>query len=306
MSRVIVSFLIFFGLSYLAQAVESENFTPQKRKKTYSTDNSPVIAIDEAHYNNHTLDKSYQPFAKILRSDGFTVTKNTHLFSESALKNIDILVIANALNEKNSGEKNGNEWDLPNYSAFTRDEIEHIYHWVKEGGSLLLIADHMPFPKASEELAAIFGFQFNNGYAWGENKGVTTFKRTTGTLNEHPITQGRNSSERIDSVMTFTGQAFLVPKNAESVLIFGENTVSFMPSRSWKKNKRTPEISVEGWSQGATLKFYQGRVAVFGEASMFTAQFSEKSQSLDGLRTKGAEQNEQFLINVMHWLLQDL
>lgn len=107
MSRVIVSFLIFFGLSYLAQAVESENFTPQKRKKTYSTDNSPVIAIDEAHYNNHTLDKSYQPFAKILRSDGFTVTKNTHLFSESALKNIDILVIANALNEKNSGEKKG-------------------------------------------------------------------------------------------------------------------------------------------------------------------------------------------------------
>jgi hypothetical protein len=303
MNKILVGFIAILSLSIKAQVIDNSNFTPSNTNPTFSKGNSPVILIDEAHQNFHTMDESFQPFAKILRSDGYTVNRNTQLFSDDSLKNIDVLVIANALNAKNETKSDSdNSWDLPNYSAFTRSEIEAIFHWVKKGGSLFLIADHMPFPKASADLAAIFGFHLNNGYAWGPNKGVTTFRTADNSLTEHAVVHGSNKKEMVDTVVTFTGHAFLPPPNAKSLLVFGENTISFMPNKSWKKNKETPELPIVGWSQGATLEFHKGRVAVFGEASMFTAQFDEKSNSLDGLRTKGAEQNEQFLLNVMHWL----
>ncbi len=66
-------------------------------------------------------------------------------FSTKSLKQVDILVIANALRS----EKNIDNQDLPNFSAFTRKEVEAVFHWVKNGGSLLLIADHLPWPKAA-------------------------------------------------------------------------------------------------------------------------------------------------------------
>lgn len=305
MIKKLIGFVVMFSVCADTHGMSDIIFTPLNTLRTFSKEESPTVLIDEAHYNSHTMDMSYKPFSKILRSDGYTVEKQTLLFSEETLKGVELLVIANAISKQNIGE-NDDAWDLPNYSAFERSEIEAIYHWVKNGGSLLLIADHMPFPKASEDLAAIFGFQFNNGYAWGPNKGVTTFKKSDDSLTEHEIIKGRNKNETVDRVMTFTGQAFLPPPNAKPILIFGDDTVSFMPNKSWKKNKNTPEISIEGWSQGATLEFHKGRVAVFGEASMFTAQLDEKTNKLDGLKTKGAEQNEQFLLNVMHWLSRKL
>ena len=89
------------------------------------------------------------------------------------------MVIANALNEINS--KN---WNPPYYSAFNKDEIQSIYNWVKEGGSLLLIADHIPFPKASEQLAKKFGFEFINGFAINKKNKITIFSENEKTLDE--------------------------------------------------------------------------------------------------------------------------
>jgi len=43
-------------------------------------------------------------------------------------------------------------------------------------------------------------------------------------------------------------------------------------------------------------------VAVFGEAAMFTVQYVKDHDAWFGLKAEGAEQNEQFLLNVMHWL----
>jgi len=46
----------------------------------------------------------------------------------------------------------------------------------------------------------------------------------------------------------------------------------------------------------------RGRVAVFGEAAMFTAQVSGPERRPMGMNTPTAAQNPQFLLNVMHWL----
>lgn len=61
--------------------------------------------------------------------------------SAAALTRANILVIVNVLATENVGN-----WKLPTPSAYTPDEIEAVRRWVSDGGSLLLVADHMPFP----------------------------------------------------------------------------------------------------------------------------------------------------------------
>ena len=49
------------------------------------------------------------------------------------------------------------------------------------------------------------------------------------------------------------------------------------------------------------MKVGRGRVAVFGEAAMFSAQLAGPKQPM-GMNAPQAEQNHQLLLNVMHWL----
>ena len=50
------------------------------------------------------------------------------------------------------------------------------------------------------------------------------------------------------------------------------------------------------------LTHCKGRVAVFGEAAMFTAQLNVWASTKMGMNGPIADQNPQFLLNVMHWL----
>ncbi|MCJ8297112.1 MAG: DUF4350 domain-containing protein [Colwellia sp.] len=297
MVKLISGFVVFISLSINAQQLGDTSFKPKNSTRTFLLVESPLVLLDEAHNNFHTMDGRYRPFVDILKSDGYLVKKNKELFTKENLTDVDILIVSNALSAKNV--KN---WSLPNYSAFSRDEIEAVYLWVKRGGSLFLIADHMPFPKAAEDMAAIFGFQFNNGYVKDLNNKAQLFEKNKGTLVDHPILKGTGLKEEINSVKAFTGQAFLSPPNAKPLLVFGESAISRMPSKSWGFPDDTPEIAVKGWNQGATLEFDKGRVVIFGEAAMFTAQVSSKSKRKMGVIAKGAEQNEQFLLNIMLWL----
>jgi hypothetical protein len=88
----------------------------------------------------------------------------------------------------------------------------------------------------------------------------------------------------------------------QPLLTVGESVVSFMPTVAGQITDATPQISVDGWLQGAVLRSGGGRVAVFGEAAMFTAQLSASDRTPMGMNAPGAEQNLQFLLNVMHWL----
>jgi hypothetical protein len=65
--------------------------------------------------------------------------------------------------------------------TFAEAEIAVVEHWVSEGGSLLLIADHMPLAGHAESLAAAFGVRFHNGFAYDATKSPqTTFRRSDG------------------------------------------------------------------------------------------------------------------------------
>lgn len=278
-----------------AQQAADTKFHAFVKDPAYPVDQGPKVVIDEAHHNYHTAEGRYKGFAELLRKDGFRVDSSNAAFSAESLKTADILVIANALNEKNA-----QVWTLPTPSAFTDAEIVAVRDWVKGGGKLLLIADHMPFPGAAEKLGKAFGFEFGNGYASGPQDGI--FRKFEGLLKKHAITTGRKKAEAIDAVRTFTGQAFKAVDEVEPLMVFGEGHFMRFPTSANQFDENTPRKDVDGWLHAGVRKFGKGRVAVFGEAAMFTAQTSGETRKPMGMNAPGAEQNQQFCLNVMRWL----
>jgi hypothetical protein len=73
-----------------------------------------------------------------------------------------------------------------------------------------------------------------------------------------------------------------------------------MPEVAWEFNKSTPTQSAATLSQGAYLKYGKGRIVIFGEAAMFSAQKQGKNSF--GMNQESASQNPQLLLNLIHWL----
>lgn len=281
-----------------AQQTAYSDFHARVDHPAYDTASGPFIMIDEGHHNFHTLEGRYKPFAELMRADGYRMEAHKGEFTMKSLDDARILVVANALHESNV-----RNWYKPVLSAFTTGEIDVLRDWVRGGGSLFLIADHMPIAGANRELAAAFGVDFFNGFAVDTTRnGPDTFRKSDHSLADHAITRGRNKDETIDSVETFTGQAFLLPPDAGSLLRIPRDWVMFLPDTAWRFNANTPVIDIGGWSQGGVMKFGKGRVAVFGEAAMFTSQTVGPNSVPAGILSDLAPQNHQFLLNLIHWL----
>jgi hypothetical protein len=286
-------------LTAMAQQLADMEFRPRVSPAAFREGEGPRVAIDEAHFNFHTADGRYAPFTALLRRDGFTVAPLRETFSRDALANVDVLVIANALNERNA-----ESWTLPTPSAFAKEEIAAVRAWVEEGGALLLIADHMPFGGAAADLGRAFGFEFSNGYASApaSSNGWFVFDRRSGGLRDHPIVRGRNEQEAVASVTTFMGQAFTAAGGKE-LFVLPETGVVALPSSAGEITADTPRAPAGGHLQGATRIVGRGRVAAFGEAAMFSAQVAGPTRVKAGMNAPGAEQNAQFVLNVLHWLV---
>jgi Tol biopolymer transport system component len=298
-----------------AQQVPDDSYNPPIANPAYPQNTGPVVAIDEAHHNFHRMTAlaeggvvkepaRYRPFATLLQRDGYRVRPSTSQFSAQSLQGVDVLVIANP-RAKSTADQAPN-YVLPTPSAFTDAEIAAVRTWVHNGGSLFLIADHFPWPGSTENLAAAFGIRTLNGYAMRESSQDPDFYfRRSGSseiLADHRITNGRTAAERVDKVVSFTGSAFQVDadRNAQPLLTFGPNVVSIQTQRAWTWNSSTPRIPVAGGPQGAVMRAGEGRVAMFGEAAMFTAQLKDGQKM--GMNAPYAEQNYKFLLNVSHWL----
>ncbi len=280
-----------------AQQVPDTSYDPEIPNPMYAKGKGTVVYIDEGHFNFHTKGGRYKPFATILEKDGYVVKSYTGLFETEKLSQVKILVIANALNKENA---DGN-WSLPTPSAFTPKEVTALDNWVKNGGSLFLIADHMPWPGANAKLASVFGFTFHNGF----NIDVINpsyFLRSNRTVVPNIITTGRDSSETIYSIPNTEGQAITIPDDAHSILMFDNNAMMLMPDTAWVFHSTTPLINIAGWSQAAYKQYGKGRVVVCGEASMFSAQIGEPGKRKMGMNRFDAPDNYKLLLNIIHWL----
>lgn len=278
----------------------SPNFTPE-----YEKGKGPDLYVDEAHANHHTASGLYKTFAEILEKDGYNVKPFTNKFSEESLNNVKLLVISNAIHSKNS-----KRWEQPIFSAFEEAEMQQLTKWVENGGSLFLIADHMPFSSSAKELASKFGFTFYGGTAMkkkGETKKlkgeVDLFYRSANTLMKNAITDGRNASEYVDSIATFTGQAFEIPDSAQQILVFNNEYEQFAPKAHGQIESTDEAQDITGFSQGAFMNFGKGRIVVFGEAAMFTTQLpAGLSWKKIGMNSSKATNNYKLLLNIIHWL----
>jgi hypothetical protein len=276
------------------------DFKPDVADPTWAIGEGPQIVIDEAHANFHTAKGRYEPFAELARRDGFAVQSNDATLTSESLANVDILVIANAVNERNV-----DDWSLPTPSAFSPEEVEAVRGWVEGGGSLLLIVDHMPFPGAAAKLGAAFGIEFNNGFALRRQKeGQIVFEADSGGLGKHPIVHGRDRDESIDHVMSFAGTAFTIRAGTTHwpLLVLPAGTRLHLPDVAWEFSEQTERRDASGMLQGAALDVGRGRVATFGEAGMFTAQVRGEDREPVGMNNPNASHNARFVLNVLHWL----
>ncbi len=294
------TFVFWIAVTILsAQQVPDDAYHPPLPQPAYALNGGPQVAIDQAHHNFHTVSGRYAPFAALLRRDGYRVSGIDRPFSADSLRGVAVLVIANALNARNV-----RDWSLPTPSAFTAGEIAAVHTWVEQGGSLFLIADPMPFAGAATDLARAFGVQFSNGFAVSAatgKPGIFDFRPGTG-LADCSVTEGRSADERVRGVKTFVGSAFRPPGAAIPVLRLGAGHISLLPERAWGFAPDTKRQPLDGWCQGAIMPVGKGRVAVFGEAAMFSAQLAGPERRKMGMNSPWAKQNHQLLLTVMHWL----
>jgi hypothetical protein len=284
--------------SAFSQQVPDRGYLPDIAQPRYREGRGPVVCVDAAHFNFHTLEDRFFAFGELLRRDGFRVRANARAFDSASLAECRVLVISNA-------QPSANDWDqypYPTPSAFTEAEIAAVRTWVSQGGALLLIADHMPLAGAALRLAAAFDVEFHDGFARREPPGGApdVFSTADGTLRDHAVTRG-TPGRQVTRIRTFTGQAFRAP-GAEPLLVFPAGYVQLLPRIAWEFTADTPRIAVDGWLQGAVKPVNKGRAAFFGEAAMFTAQLAGAERRPMGMNAPGAEQNFQFTLNLLHWL----
>jgi hypothetical protein len=293
---VLVALLSLCALSAFAQQVADPNFDSKVANPAYKK-SGPRVLFDEAHNNFHTASGRYKPFADLITSDGYQVTPGKEKFSAATLKGFDILVISNALGAPRMNDP------LAGNPAFTEEESDAVRDWVKGGGALLLIADHAPMGAANYGLSERFGVNMSKMFTLdnqnfdkeSNNPGFIIYTRESGRLADHPITRGRNDAERVNKVITFTGQSLKGPADSVAFLKLADSAQDAMPGQN------TDPPSAAGRSQGLALKFGKGRVVVMGEAGMLSAQLAGPQNQKFGMNREGID-NRQLALNIMHWL----
>ncbi len=275
----------------------------------YSRD-GPSVLFDEAHHNMHRAGGKYRPFVKLIESDGYRVIRGKAEFTAEDLEGFSLLVIANACgrNERN---------DDP---AFTDEECDVVRDWVSRGGALLLITDHYPMGHAAERLAHRFGIRMTKGvvedslyYDASFDNTHILFTRENGGLAAHPILEGRDPSEKIRRVLSFTGQAVDADPPAVGFLALSGSAVGRPPLPQVERRGTDVIVNVaygdpepaRGMSQGLALALDGGRVVVMGEAAMLTAQLHRYNGRPIGMNVAGYD-NRQLALNIVHWLTEIL
>jgi hypothetical protein len=271
----------------------------------------PVIVSAEGHNNfGDNRDSINAEMEQFLAREGFEFRQYMGEITREALEGVSILHTDNAL-----APENQDNWTLPTPSAFTSEEIKVIYNWVHDGGSLLMVVEHMPFGGSYKDLARAFNVETNNGFVVDERflngysgevisiAGWFVFSKDNGSLGDHPILTGRQPHERIAFLAADVGSAFRLPNRAVSLLTFGSDAISLEPSVSWKFDPMTPRRSVSGWSQGGVMKVGKGRLAVLGDnflnippSQLAPPYLESEKEAVLGVY------NPQFTVNVYRWL----
>jgi hypothetical protein len=293
-----------FLIATAAAQVPDAAFDSRVKQPAFVTSH-PKMMLDRGHFNLRTLggqsiDKT---FADLFGSDGYDVVRNDGRFEASTLRDVSILVIASA--------GGGNSYEVAGDPAFTRDEVDVISSWVERGGSLFIVFDHFPIDAAVETLANRFGVEVELGFASDKAHDVSPpdcpichfgwieYTRDNGLLRKHPITQGRNESERVNRVITFGGSSLTASKTEGEFLKLASSASHV------RYNTGAPPDQKVRTAQGAAFHFGTGRVVMLADGNVVAAQVVQVTPTSKPLRMglgyEGAD-NRQLVLNIVHWL----
>ncbi len=290
---------LFLGAVGNTRADEPDStFDVSVASPAYTT-RHPTVLFDGAHFNFMSIGgnyKRYKPFGDLIVNDGYRVTLGRQKFTNAVLTPYQVLVIAGAM-----GGPSRLQPDAAN-PAFTPEECTAVRDWVMTGGSLLLITDHHPFGLAARDLARKLGVEMSNGTvsdpinADADNTSFLMFTRENGLLVDHPITQGRDESEKLGHIVSFVGQSLKGPPSAVPFLKLGDTAVDKAIDGVAGK-----QAAAKGRAQGLAFNLGKGRVVVLGDNSMLTALTFGDAAKPQGMNVPGND-DRQLALNIMHWL----
>lgn len=301
-----VAWILFTYCVYQRADMHTDMSVSSPRFKTGA---SPRVSFDAGHGNFHDIRTTYAPFAMLLRNDGILLSTHEGPFTEDTMKDVALLIIANATPTGGAGGKTS--------SAFTDGEIDLLKGWILKGGSLLLIADHDPFGSAASELAKAFGVGMSSVWTvdslrFNKAIGETTwleFSEENGGLGRHSIVQSGVPGCAVRRVITFTGQSLSYDSSWTSILQLSANARNYY--RRSDAKVAAPDTStyfqVPGQSQLVVREFGEGRIVIAGEAAMFTAQevrICFRSYRA-GFNYAGYD-DKNLVLNIVRWLLHEI
>jgi hypothetical protein len=82
----------------------------------------------------------------------------------------------------------------------------------------------------------------------------------------------------------------------------GPGSIVPLPDVAWRFSPLTPRLRADGMLVGAALTHGRGRVVVFGEAAMLTAQLAGPKRVPVGMNAPEAAHHPRFVLNTVRWL----
>lgn len=245
--------------------------------------NKTTILFDLSHNEmlspSEAEDNEYADFTNLLNSLNIEIKKNDDReITIQLLKNLDILIIGNPVNE-----------------YFSKSEITSIIEFVRYGGSLLLIseygADYLQKTNLNDIAAKNFNILFESNIIKEINE-INQEGSSIITIRSFPTHETTN---QIREIIMGGSCSIALHKEAIPLLISEENAWSEKYSESkkdWEKEERKDEYIIS-----AATSFGSGKVAAIGDVDIFSNDPNFGINKLD---------NRKFITNLINWLIEPI
>ncbi len=292
---------ILFSFSIQAQMLNDSPFNANVAHPAFKKNRGKQILIDKGHHNFIIELGLIQPFMNVAKSDGYNPIVDSSVFTKAYLSKYSMLLIMPAL-----PFEFGSKSQVTNEVTFTFEEIENIYNWVNEGGSLMLFSEHAPIDKAMTPLFNRFGIELSIGVAYdslncdttvkkGSYDTVLEFNKKNGLLNSnHPITKGDKPNEQINQLRTWGGSA-----------LKGEDYTPILKLSNSAGLRKYSGTGPSNMGNALCLVGHIGKGKLFamGDCNGFTAMYgmSGGRKVSAGMQVQNYDW-KQFVLNTLHWL----
>jgi hypothetical protein len=266
------------------QLTVDESFNPAFDAPDFKTGTRPIVFIDEAHRNVISLGTYLGPVGRWLERLGYMVRpfrKNAEELGLDQGTAATVFVVANAQAPASAPA---------DASAFTEQEVIAIEAWVKEGGSLLLVADRAPFGGPARALAKAFDVALDNNTILTKNADGPPTGELTIDVNKY----GERTHPLFDRVLSV---AYVVGESMS-----GPGVILRAPDGAYSGPTAQATDGPPAAGKALILAFEhgKGRVVVIGDGGVVSAFGSASGNAHRGI-SEG--DNTRFVRNTFKWLV---